>query len=424
MTTRQWVGIALGLAGIAAAVMPRSFSGDSHPIGSTPGIGLSIRTHDALDTSAEGLIKREREFEGQWRDRPRDPAVAVRLADVLLRQARATVDSRPAGRALEVLNAALKEYPAHYDALRMTGAAYLSLHRFREALEVGRRTRDLRPADPWNYGLMGDAWIELGDYDEAFAAFDTMGTMRPGAPAYARAAYARELQGDLPGALQAMGMAAQATSSEDAEAQAWHAVQLGDLHLKLGQLDDAERDYRRAVHLYAGYPSAIVGQGRVKAARGDWDGALATFLDQLKRTGTLDLAARIGDEYARRGRAPDAERYYQLAEDLAGPDRVQTEATLALFLAERNRRLADAVTIAETVAAARRDIFTEDALAWSYYKVGRLDAAAAASQRALRTGTRDERIRLHAAQIRAARSDRVRRDLLAKPGLASSDPSR
>ena len=146
--------------------------------------------------------------------------------------------------------------------------------------------------------------------------------------------------------------------------------------------------------------------------------------DLLAKLRPLGLDAMVGDEYARRGRATDAERYYQLAEDLAGPDRVQTEATLALFLAERNRRLADAVTIAETVAATRRDIFTEDALAWSYYKVGRLDAAAAASQRALRTGTRDERIRLHAAQIRAARSDRVRRDLLAKPGLASSDPSR
>jgi len=50
----------------------------------------------------------------------------------------------------------------------------------------------------------------------------------------------------------------------------------------------------------------------------------------------------------------------------------------------------------------RHDIFTEDALAWAYFKVGRLDEAFAASQRALRTGTRDERILSRAARIHAA----------------------
>jgi len=54
------------------------------------------------------------------------------------------------------------------------------------------------------------------------------------------------------------------------------------------------------------------------------------------------------------------------------------------------------------VAATRHDIFTEDALAWAYYKTNRLDRAAAALERALRTGTRDERILTHAAAIRAA----------------------
>jgi hypothetical protein len=54
------------------------------------------------------------------------------------------------------------------------------------------------------------------------------------------------------------------------------------------------------------------------------------------------------------------------------------------------------------VAATRRDIFTEDALAWAYFKTGRLDDALRASRRALRTGTRDERILAHAAEIRAA----------------------
>ena len=85
----------------------------------------------------------------------------------------------------------------------------------------------------------------------------------------------------------------------------------------------------------------------------------------------------------------------------------QTEANLALFLAERNRKLPQAVTIAEKVAAWRHDIFTDDALAWAYFKAGRLGDAFRASSRALRTGTRDERILAHSGEIRAACSTRA-----------------
>jgi tetratricopeptide (TPR) repeat protein len=390
------------LAGIGAAIVPTLIShaspGHDEPMSIGPAVGMP----GAPSTSAEGLQQRISDMESRLRAQPADTGSAVLLSDALLRQARATNDARPANRASEVLQAVLKEHPGQYDALRMLGAIDLSQHRFRDALEVGRRARDLRPEDAWNYGVIGDALIELGDYDKAFEAFDTMMAKRPSAAAYARVAYARELRGNLEGALQAMQMAAAATPPEDPEAQAWYTAQLGELSLRMGQLDDADRDYRRAAFLFPKYPHAMIGLGKVKVARGDRDGALAIDLEQMKRTPTLDLAARIGDLYAERGNAAESERYYQLAEDLAGPGMAQTEAHLALFLADHNRKLPEAVKIGEAVAAVRQDIFTEDAVAWAYYKVGRLDEAVAASERALRTGTRDERIISRAALIRAA----------------------
>jgi tetratricopeptide (TPR) repeat protein len=309
-----------------------------------------------------------------------------------------------------VLNAALKEHPAQYDALRMLGAIYLSQHRFRDALEVARRSRNLRPDDAWNYGVMGDAQIELGEYPAAFDAFDKMMALRPNAAAYARTAYARELQGDVEGALGAMRLAAKAAAPNDVEAQAWYASQTGELYLKIHRLGDADREFRRAVFLFPNYPLAVIGQGKVQAARGDREGALAIYLEQLKRTPTLDLAARIGDLYSAQGDAAQAEHYYQLAEELAGPGVAQTEANLALYLADHDRKLSEAVTIAETVVAMRHDIFTEDALAWAYYKVGRFEDAYTASQRALRTGTHDEAMLARAARIRAAARPAVARD--------------
>jgi tetratricopeptide (TPR) repeat protein len=203
-----------------------------------------------------------------------------------------------------------------------------------------------------------------------------------------------------------MRLAADAAPPQDLEAQAWYSTQLAELSLKRGHLDEADRDYRRAIFLFANYPLAMVGRGKVEVERGHPSEALEIYLDQLKRTPTLDLAGRIGDVYASLGNAVEAERYYQLAEEIAGPGIAQTEAALALFLADHDRKLGEAVATAQALATKRHDIFTEDALAWAYFKTGRIEEAYSASQDAMRTGSRDARILAHATAILNAKRSR------------------
>jgi Flp pilus assembly protein TadD len=76
------------------------------------------------------------------------------------------------------------------------------------------------------------------------------------------------------------------------------------------------------------------------------------------------------------------------------------------------------VVLAEGAAADRHDIFTDDALAWTYFKAGRLAEAAAASNRALRTGAKDRTILYHAAAIRQGMGDRAGARRLAGQALA------
>src|ERR1044071_3137190 len=182
LATLRWVALTI-LAATAAAVAPHVMSrakpsrSPEAPLSVGPAVGMP----GAPATTTAGLLQRIDEMDARLRAQPDDTGAAVLLADALLRQARATNDGRPAGRASEVLNAALKEHPGQYDVLRMLGAIYLSQHRFRDALEIARRSRDLRPDDAWNYGVMGDAQIELGDYSAAFDAFDKMMALRPNA---------------------------------------------------------------------------------------------------------------------------------------------------------------------------------------------------------------------------------------------------
>jgi tetratricopeptide (TPR) repeat protein len=418
------------------------------PVGS-PG-GASTRRGDL-----DGFIA---DLERRRAAHPNDAATAARLADALLRQARVANNPGLSLRAEDVLKQALAREPEHYEALRAMGAVLLSQHRFREAIDVATRARALDPNDAWNEGVIGDGHLELGEYDRAFAAFDRMMTRRPSAAAYARASYARELQGDLEGALRLMRMASEGTSADDSEGQAWHYAQIGDLLFQRGRLSEARTHYEHADFVYPGHPFAAIGLARVKAAQGNIAGALAGYEALMARGPSPFLAARIGELRDRLGRHAEAEQAYALAEDgwrndtpeptllaafLAAHDRAPVDATasemkpavaaaapaadgraraiavdavsapVAPHAAEaasseaRARRLADAMAIAEKAAQARRDIFTMDALAWARFKNGRIAEAREASAEAMRTGTRDRIILYHAAAIADAAGDRA-----------------
>jgi len=355
-----------------------------------------------LGTSRENLAARVADLRTRLSAQPQDAGLAIMLSDALLRQARTTGNAGLAIEAERSLKRALDGDVANYDANRLLAAVYLSQHRFREAIAVAEKNRDARPSDPINYGVIGDGHLELGEYEQAFDAFDRMVTTRPSAAAYARVAYARELQGNLNGAIEAMKLATDATAADDAESLAWHRSQVGDLYLRLGRVREAEAEYTAASHAFPGHPFAVMGYAKVLVARGDLSGAL-TLLQSLQKTApTPDLAARIGDLYKLLGRDADAEREFALAEAGWRVDAPEPK-NLARFLADHDRKIDEAVTIAETAAAKRHDIFTEDALAWAYYKAGRVGDARGAIAQALRTGTKDADILAHAAAIRGPR---------------------
>ena len=194
----------------------------------------------APSTSREGLAKRVADMESRLTTRPDDVGAAVHLADALIRQSRVTGNAGLTVRAEQVLRMAANEAPGHYDVLHMQGALYLSQHKFKEALVVAEQCRAQRPADASNYGVMGDAHLELGEYDEAFDAFDRMMNLKPNAASYSRVAYARELQGNLTGALESMRLAADASMGGDVEGIAWYRSQVGELLLRLAARGESQ----------------------------------------------------------------------------------------------------------------------------------------------------------------------------------------
>jgi tetratricopeptide (TPR) repeat protein len=364
--------------------------------------------------SATGLARRIADMETRLAASPDDSGAKVVLAEALLRQARLTNSGALAARAEQLLRENLRDDPGDYDAGRLLGATLLSLHQFADAVETARHARDARPDDAWNYGVIGDGHLELGRYDEAFEAFQTMMDLRPSAAAYARASYALELQGRIDEALDAMRRSANATSPRDAEGLAWTTVHIGDLLFRLDRLHDAASQYRLANRIFPDHPYALMGLAHLAAAQHRDDEALALAQRVLDRAPSLSVAAFIGDVHARNNRDADAERFY-LAAEIIGRESSTNDESLAGFLAERGRRVPEAVAAAEAAAALRQDVRTLDALAWAYFRAGRLIEAREASAKALRTGSREKQFLYHAAAIEATLGNpKKARDLMAR----------
>jgi tetratricopeptide (TPR) repeat protein len=349
---------------------------------------------------------------------PSDAVAGVALADALLRKARVASDAGCAIEAERVLRAVLEREPGEYSALKLLGAVYLSQHRFRDAIAAATRAKAVRADDAWHDGVLGDAYLELGEYDRAFEAFDAMVRRRPDAASYARVAYALELQGRLPDALVQMRRAAEATGAGDPESLAWHYAQIGNLHFQMGDLDSAAREYARADHAFPGHPYARVGLARVAAARGDLTTALGRYRELFDEAATPELAAAIGDLLNFQGDRAAALSMYERAEMLERDGWKSEEpqpAALARLLAERGLKPEEAVRLAMKAASERADIATLDALAWACFQAGRLEDARAASERARRTGTADRRVLYHAAAIEhALGNDQEARRLLSR----------
>jgi tetratricopeptide (TPR) repeat protein len=339
---------------------------------------------------------------------PSNPIGYNLLASAYMQKARETGDFSMNARAQAALDRASNLDSTDYDTLKLRAKLLLTLHRFSNALEVARRAQQLRPQDHDIYGAITDALVELGDYKEAVKAAQTMVDLRPETSSYSRISYLRTLHGDNEGAIEAMQDAAEAASPQNPESMAWCRVQLGNELINVRRLEEGEREIDRALHFFPDYHLALAAKGRARLLAHDVDNAIKYYKLAENRVPLPDYAIALGDIFTRLGRTEEATQEYQLVEfvEKSGAMDGTYSLSLALFWADHNTRLDEALLVAERERAIRSDIYTFDVLAWCLFKNGRLSDAKAAMNEALRLGTRDPRLFYHAGMIANAQGDR------------------
>jgi tetratricopeptide (TPR) repeat protein len=396
MPRRLLVGGAAAVTTAVALLLGGVFhggGGDALP--SSAGLSLPVREGASADTT---LLPR---LQQQVRERPADAHGLALLGLAYEQAARESADPSYYPKSEAVLKRALRLGQDDLLATSGLGALALSRHHFRDALALGRRAVALSPTTARGYGIVGDALVELGRYEEAFAAFDRMVSLKPSLASYARVSYARELLGDIGGAAEAMQLAIDAATGQR-ESQAWAYTQLGKLHATHGRLGPAERQYRRALRVRAGYVYAVDGLAQVAAARGRLREAISLERRAAEEMPLPQFVTALGDLLRADGDDRGAARQYALIgaiDRLLRANGVRVDLESALFDVDHGVHLRRALVRAHAARADRPSIDGDDVLAWALARNGRCAEALHYSKRALRLGTVDANKFFHRGMI-------------------------
>jgi tetratricopeptide (TPR) repeat protein len=283
-------------------------------------------------------------------------------------------------------------------------------HRFTDALTYSQKALALGTGDVSPFAIVGDAYADMGEYDKAAAAYSRLTppemTLSPRA-AYARdsrLSYLKFITGDTSGAISLMKTAV----SEGVEAQlpsenlAWLYFELGEYYTQAGDFTSADTAYVASLNIHPGDYRALAALGKLRANHGKYAEAIVLYQRAIAVVPMPIYIAELGDLYAKSGNQVEARKQYALVEYiglLGHINQVLHNRDLAIFYADHDIKLTEALELAQKELEVRHDIYTWDAVAWALYKNGKLAEAAEASAKATQFGTRDSLLLFHAGMI-------------------------
>ena len=336
---------------------------------------------------------------------PANPQTLGLLAAAFLQKLRETMDPVYLQHSASVVDKLLSADPKSYVALRLENEIDMQRHEFPQVAERARELLQRNPSDAGTVGLLGDVLMEQGKYQEAGNVYKRMVELSPNMSSYNRVAYHRFVTGNTAEALSWMYQAVRA-GGDSPENQAWCLVEFGDLLFKTGRTEDAAAAYKQALAKFPTYHRANGAAGRLRAAEGDYAGAIELFRAAQQSVPLPEYAAMLEALYRRTGQRQMADRELELidAVDRLMPLNGETmNRNLAVIFADEDRKLDRALELAEMEFKVRNDVFTHDVLSWVQFKRKHYKEAAAASEIALQQGTADSMLYYHAGLIELAR---------------------
>ena len=299
--------------------------------------------------------------------------------------------------------------------------AEFAAHDFANARDHAIRLAKLETGKSYPQTMLGDALVELGEYERAEVAYKKAVALDGGLTYNGEIRLARlaQLKGDDSAAQKHYATALTIALNQPApprETVAWLRWQLGETAFSIGDYETAEKHFRDALVTFPDYYRAVASTGKTRHANNDLPGAIEHYEKAVRLLPDPQFIAALGDLYKLAGRDEDAQKQYELVEQIGRLNALNGalyNRQLALFYADHDIKIDEAYRLAAKEYEIRKDIYGADALAWTALKAGKLPEAQAAIKDALRLGTKDAKIFYHAAMIaRASGDETAARDYL------------
>ena len=333
------------------------------------------------------------------------------LALALSRRARETSDVAYYAQAEEALRKSFAISPDNFDGARTHVWLLLGKHEFATALAEAKRLNQRMPDDVMTYGFLTDANVELGNYQDAEAAAQMMLDLRPGnLPAMTRAAYLRELFGDVDGALELMNMALQSTAPSEMEDAAWILSQMAHLELAIGNAMEAEKNVQQALTLFPGYHYALGNLAKVRIQQKRYDEAVQLLQQRYQAASHAENLFDLAEALQLAGRSEDAKKAFAEFEkrSIVEANRADnSNRELVFYYADYSHEPLKALEVAKREFAWRHDVFTRDSYAWALHVNAQDHEARQQIEEALAVGVRDAKLIRHAGEIALAEGDQA-----------------
>ncbi len=335
---------------------------------------------------------------------PQSLKLQNQLAKAYIQKMRETVDFSYLDRSSKLIDGVLDKDPGNYEALRLRSEVLMERHEFQRVADYAQEMSKFAPNDPWNWGTLGDASMELGKYEDASHAYERMMALRPDLSSYNRMAYYKFVTGNADEAI-ALMKSAIVGGSRAPENVAWCLTDLASMYFKTGKISDAQAAFEQALQVFPGYYPANAGLGKLLSAENKPAAAVAYYKKAEAAVPMPEFAAALADLYDRLGNREDRVKQTQLLdviEKMAVAGNEKTNRNLALLYADQNRNLDRALELAQSEMRVRPDIYTCDAIGWVLYKLKRYDEAWGYSRKSMIFKTPEPSFYFHAGMICAA----------------------
>lgn len=355
-------------------------------------------------SASENAIK---EAIAKAKSSPTKPEVWVALGDALAQRMRDSNDQTYYDFAESAYQQAILLKPDYVDA--MNGMAWVEggRHRFDQSMEWGAKVLALAPDSADAYGILGDAELELGNYDSATDHYQKMMDLRPDLSSWSRGAHLLWITGHKMEANRLMEKAIRAGGAF-AENTAWCRANLAMMLVHDGAFAAAAKVLEPSLREKSRNPHVVLAAARLATATREMDVALQYYRLLLASGPNHDALVGLGDLEADQGNLEEAEKFYRQVEELHAAhlaSGVHDHAQMARFLADHDRNLVEALRLAEQHKLTR-NVLEADVLAWVYYKNCDQPRAIDAIKQALSQNTPDAEIHYHAGMIAAKAGDR------------------